>query len=601
MVKTTTFAPDYRCTINFSQKNNRYIVEIQQKTNKLNKTMLYNYKITQNFSATGYAFLLASFFLFSCSKKEEEPTVETKIELTADKEQIRSNGTDKVSFTVKSENKEAVEKSKIFYTFNQAKEVVELSERSFSTKNAGTYTFFAQFGNSVKSKSLQVNVTPSVLTLRTDKISVMADNSETVSFFVIQDDEQQSNGYKIKVKEPASASFVTFSGTTFKTNNAGMYVFMAEKDGFTSTEIQIEAVALPKPPTASAKPVLSTSKMTFTANDIDEIAFFVTQNGVDVTANYDIFRLGMLNSETKMSKYTFKTSREGSYTFFAREKTASASQEKQQTEQITVKAERSATVTDPNARIFVPNVTIESGWHDVNKFFGKPDSEGRGGDDVLCWAAAASNAIQWWLEDYQAKGNTIPAGTPFGKGKVYELAIFEEYKKYWQNSLAVAAPGMQFFFVGTDLSSHIRKYLKKPEYLNYVGFFKKSSQWNEVKDFFSTYGKDNSYIQQYSSYSYWHSKDGIKSFTKLIVELLNEGAVTLTVGGHEVSVWGVDLKNGIADYIYITNSDDKVYKLHKIKLEAENNYVNLGEKIAGTNGVQYKRVIRLTVLKAYSK
>lgn len=118
------------------------------------------------------------------------------------------------------------------------------------------------------------------------------------------------------------------------------------------------------------------------------------------------------------------------------------------------------------------------------------------------------------------------------------------------------------------------------------------------------YGKADPYVKSYSAYSNWlKKKSGIDSFTELILKLLNEGAVVLSVGNHEVSVWGIDLKDGRADYIYITNSDDKRTRLHKIKLEVSGNSVLLGELIDGAapnlhNG-QGRRINDLTGLKAY--
>ena len=56
--------------------------------------------------------------------------------------------------------------------------------------------------------------------------------------------------------------------------------------------------------------------------------------------------------------------------------------------------------------IFLPGVSQESGWTDYNKV--NPDVED--GDNNLCWAASASNMINYWQSRY-----VIPAGVPTGE------------------------------------------------------------------------------------------------------------------------------------------------------------------------------------------
>lgn len=54
--------------------------------------------------------------------------------------------------------------------------------------------------------------------------------------------------------------------------------------------------------------------------------------------------------------------------------------------------------------LFLPGVSKESGWTDYNKSLAVQ------GDDNLCWAAAASNMINYWQSQY-----VIPAGVPTGE------------------------------------------------------------------------------------------------------------------------------------------------------------------------------------------
>lgn len=57
-----------------------------------------------------------------------------------------------------------------------------------------------------------------------------------------------------------------------------------------------------------------------------------------------------------------------------------------------------------NETIFLPGVTEHDGWVDYNKSLENPN------DDNLCWAAAASNVIDYWQRRY-----VVPDNTPTGE------------------------------------------------------------------------------------------------------------------------------------------------------------------------------------------
>lgn len=522
--------------------------------------------------------------------------------LSVDKPSLIANGLSRATFSL-SEDGQQVEDYTLYHRAPKQTDFVALLTRDYVFEQEGIHTFRA-VRNSNTSNEVVVLAEPSILTLQVSKQTITADDTDVVELSVYQDGAKRTDGYQIKVKEPASSAFVPYDKASFKTGRAGQYVFVAELGRWRSAEVEVVAVAKPEPPAPKPEPqpepvqdaMLKASKTSIIADGVDQVTFSVLSGSRDVTSDYDIYELRPpLDSEYKLSGATFVTKRKGTYTFVAIHR---ISQER--TRRISINAE--ASTTDPaNRTVFVRGVTQQSGWYDVNKFFGSRDAQGRGGDGVLCWAASASNAIEWWLKDYESKGYTIPAGTPHGRGRVYELAIFEEFMKHWHNYQATAMVGIQFFFVEPDKTDQTTKqYLKNQ---NFVGFFKNSPQWSSVQSFFSTYRTANSYVQSYGSYSNWHQKKGIESFTELILRLLDEGAVVLSVGGHEVSVWGIDLKDGRADYIYITNSDDRQVRLHKIKLQVEGNYVLLAELIDGAApnpfNVKRQRIDDLMGLKAY--
>lgn len=65
------------------------------------------------------------------------------------------------------------------------------------------------------------------------------------------------------------------------------------------------------------------------------------------------------------------------------------------------------------AQVWVDGVSAEQGWIDYEKAPTKGD-----GDDMLCWAASASNVIDYWQKRY-----VVPEGTPTG------AAIWERFKE----------------------------------------------------------------------------------------------------------------------------------------------------------------------------
>ena len=64
------------------------------------------------------------------------------------------------------------------------------------------------------------------------------------------------------------------------------------------------------------------------------------------------------------------------------------------------------------AQVWVNGVTAENGWIDYEKNPAQHD-----GDDLLCWAASASNIIDYWQQQY-----VVPTNTPTGE------AIWERFK-----------------------------------------------------------------------------------------------------------------------------------------------------------------------------
>ncbi len=182
--------------------------------------------------------------------------------------------------------------------------------------------------------------------------------------------------------------------------------------------------------------------------------------------------------------------------------------------------------------LFAEGVTLESGWYDQNK------SRGAGGfsmDSNLCWAAATTNMIQWWLDRYVADGRTIPQNAPHGflpgrENATYrQFAIFEEFCD--PNIAGDPFPEIPDYF--TTYFPHI--------FPNADPFY------------------DNTILHEIYP-------ETLKEFSDYVVNgLKNRGVIYMAAGGHARTLWGCryNTKTGIVEKIYYTDSDDRQVVLWK--------------------------------------
>lgn len=86
--------------------------------------------------------------------------------------------------------------------------------------------------------------------------------------------------------------------------------------------------------------------------------------------------------------------------------------------------------------VWTYGVTQESGWSDFNKSWN--------GDTYLCWAASASNLINWWQENssYASCANN---GTPTGEN------IFRTYVNSFQDLGGAAQYAWEWWYEGSYL------------------------------------------------------------------------------------------------------------------------------------------------------
>ena len=216
--------------------------------------------------------------------------------------------------------------------------------------------------------------------------------------------------------------------------------------------------------------------------------------------------------------------------------------------------------------VFADGVTLNSGWYDVNKL------KRAGADINMCWAAAASNIIQWWQDRYVAAGNTLPAGAVTGVGTksydgvgTYNLALMELYRDLWWNGKGGdVMQGVTWYFDGRNTQQYASS--ESCAQPNATGGYY-SNVWNDIlPKVYHEYNYiglfDNLIVGEYLSWGGWSD---LKTFSDLIVDSFKRGMASVVVstasnGGnlHAITLWGYEIDNttGILSKIWVTDSDD---------------------------------------------
>lgn len=152
--------------------------------------------------------------------------------LSVDKEAIKANNKDIATFTVTADGEDV--------SANAVITMVEdpgfiISEASFSTQNAGSYTFYATYDNN-KSNEISIDASEVVLLLSADKNSIKANNSDKISFTVTIDGENVTAESELYLRNDTK-----LDALSFLTDEAGSYTFYAVYDGEKTNEISINA------------------------------------------------------------------------------------------------------------------------------------------------------------------------------------------------------------------------------------------------------------------------------------------------------------------------------------------------------------------------
>lgn len=208
-------------------------------------------------------------------------------------------------------------------------------------------------------------------------------------------------------------------------------------------------------------------------------------------------------------------------------------------------AEISATTLDGNFRasctvdveekrisgggFLLPGVSIDNGWFDVNKIWDKEDK-------LLCWAAAASNIIDWWQSGIPAHkrpskapfgptldqdGNSVPTGNSH-KG---QSQVFLNFRNHSSNNSGDITKGLNWFFTNTN-------YLPGEGSIPQGGYY---------QDIFK-----NQKVARLESVVRNSKEEAITFIKNLLTEAVSKGyGIGLSYGtrsgGHALTCWGYEL------------------------------------------------------------
>ena len=238
----------------------------------------------------------------ACEQPGETPdNGEIILSLTGDKTEIVADGVDKVTFTA-TVNGEANDQIQIINLKNNS----FVENNTFTATVAGDYLFKAVYNNK-SSEAFKVTATEPatpILFLTPDKQNIVADGTEIVTFTVtINGEDVTANSTITNITANAA-----LEGNTFSTDTIGEYLFEAKYEDFTSSQVKINATAVPQ---KSLK--LQASEIRIKADGEDKVVFTVLYGEEDVTASCTI----QTTTGSVIEGGEFATTTPGSYNIYA--------------------------------------------------------------------------------------------------------------------------------------------------------------------------------------------------------------------------------------------------------------------------------------------
>ncbi len=221
------------------------------------------------------------------------------------------------------------------------------------------------------------------------------------------------------------------------------------------------------------------------------------------------------------------------------------------------------------APTFLSGVSADGGWYDVNKKtkfslstpYNPPQYyTGVNGfymyavdDTKQCWAAAASNTLQWW----QDRKGSIPAGLPNGIAATHQympymahLQIYQTMINSWTNAGGTVEQAWNWWFNGGNLYSDSPASIKD---------YSTGGYWKELG---FTVNEATGTSSLFTSYTWPYDEpltlaDCAATLTSYID---NDWGTTLSIhgseGAHAITMWGYDYDAAGNLILFLTDSDD---------------------------------------------
>jgi len=245
-------------------------------------------------------YIILTVCLFSCSDKPEIEPEPPEVKISADKTSIKANNRDETIFTVTVDGEEMT--SSVIIT--QTGKITPVEEMHFLTDSAATYTFYATW-HDIKSNEINIEAIDIDILLTIDKLSIKANNKDTVTFSVKADEEDVTSLATIIQTEVSDS---TLTESEFHTKTSGTYTFYALYNGKKSNEVRVDV--------SEVIVSLSVDKTSIKANNWDKAIFTVMADDDDVTTSAVIMQ--QRYRDNMMLEYPeFLTDEAASYSFFA--------------------------------------------------------------------------------------------------------------------------------------------------------------------------------------------------------------------------------------------------------------------------------------------
>ncbi len=220
-----------------------------------------------------------------------------------------------------------------------------------------------------------------------------------------------------------------------------------------------------------------------------------------------------------------------------------------------------------------------------------PSSTSPDNDGNMCWAAAASNLIEYWQQRYvQQTGMTLPKGIPAGsEGSVRDSQVFDEFYKAWTNRGLGVEEGLYWYFSGA-VATNVEQYVTPGS----GGYWEKYCAQLGYKSTYEGLRTDaNSYCQSLrQAVPTIENRDlpaefvgGFGSFVRAALESGSLVGLSLVpdtdnpIGGHAITLYGAkyDDNDGSLLGVYVDDNNKKSEGIVYLEVGTTEKKVTIGD------------------------